>query len=140
MASFQFLFVSCINLSVTEIKVLLTVVARSVRTLISSRSLVSSLISTMVLSFVSARPPCSGQNSVMNMFCRVICRTFKVATLTVSENVSVRISEVKLKSKAKSSGLVVSFTNAITCRAAVSLIATTGLEFMSSMVSIVIER
>ena len=94
----------------------------------------------MVLSFVSARPPCSGQNSVMNMFCRVICRTFKVATLTVSENASVRISEVKLESKAKSSGLVVSFTNVITCRAAVSLIVTTGLEFMSSMVSIVIER
>ena len=140
MSSFQFVFVSCISLPVTEIKVLLTVVARSVRTLISFKSLVSSLISTMVLSFVSARPPCSGQNSVMKTFCRVICRTFKVATLTVSENVSVRISEVKLRSKAKSLGLVVSFTNVTTCRAAVSLIATTEFEFMSSMVSIVIAR
>ena len=66
---------------------------------------------------------------------RVMAVTVNVLASTVSSNVSVSISDVRLSSNEMSVGRVVSGKKMLTGRADSVSIATTGLSFMSRMVS-----
>ena len=115
----------------------------SVRILISLRSELSSCIITMVLSFVMASPFRSVQYILGDkaiLLCTVIWSTSSVSTRTVSENVKIKSSEVRSRSKLRRTGEVSSLVKFDTCKLSISVFGTTGLSFISTTSSAVNER